>query len=69
MGLKRCDLYNFLALKGMRAQERLLQMLVNYWDPETKTFNLDGQPLRIEVENIYFLKGLSRWCEVFNLKS
>jgi hypothetical protein len=31
---------------------RLLQMLVNYWDPETKAFNLDGQPLMIEVDNI-----------------
>jgi hypothetical protein len=33
--LKICGLYKFWALKGMRAQVRLLQMLVNYWDPET----------------------------------
>jgi hypothetical protein len=69
MALKICGLYKFWALKGMRAQVRLLQMLVNYWDPDTETFNLDGQPLRIEVEDIYFLTGLSRRGEVVNLKS
>ena len=30
MALKICCLYNFWALKGMRAQVRLLQILVNY---------------------------------------
>jgi hypothetical protein len=28
--LKICGLYKFLSLKGMRAQVRLLQLLVNY---------------------------------------
>jgi hypothetical protein len=53
--LKRCGLYKFWSFKGMRAQVRLLQMLVNYWDLETKAFNFDGQPLRIEVDDIYFI--------------
>jgi hypothetical protein len=39
----------------MRAQVRLLQLLINYWDPETKAFNIDGKPLRIEVDDIYFI--------------
>jgi hypothetical protein len=69
MELRRCGIYKFWALKGMRAQVRLLQMLVNYWDPDTETFNLDGKPLRIEVEDIYFLTGLSCRGEVVNLKS
>jgi hypothetical protein len=30
MALRRCGLCKFWALKGMRAQVRLLQMLVNY---------------------------------------
>jgi hypothetical protein len=34
----------------MRDQVRLLQMIVNYWDLDTKDFNLNGKPLRIEVE-------------------
>jgi hypothetical protein len=69
MALKRCGLYKFWVLKGMRAQVRLLEMLVGYWDPESESFNLDGKPLRIEVEDIYFLTGLSHRGEVVNLKS
>jgi hypothetical protein len=69
MALKRCGLYKFWALKGMRAQVRFLEMLVGYWDPDSESFNLDGKPLRIEMEDIYFLTGLSRRGEVVNLKS
>ena len=47
MALKICGLYKFLALKGMREQMRLLEMLVDYWDPDNESFNLDGKPLRI----------------------
>jgi hypothetical protein len=67
--LKRCGLYSFWALKGMRAQVRLLEMLVGYWDPYRESFILDGQPLRIEVEDIYFLTILSRRGEVVDLNS
>ena len=42
--LKRCGLYNFWKLGGLRAQPRLLQMFVDYWDPDTKDFQLDGMP-------------------------
>jgi hypothetical protein len=44
-------------------------MLVNFWDPDTEAFNIDGKPLRIEVEDIYFITGLSRRGEVVNLKA
>jgi hypothetical protein len=67
--LKICGLYKFWALKGMRAQVRLLEMLVSYLDPDSERFILDGKPLRIEVEDIYFLIGLSRRGEVVDLKS
>jgi len=50
--LKMCGLYDFWDLKGMRAQVRLLEMLVGYWDPDSERFILDGQPLRIEVEDM-----------------
>jgi hypothetical protein len=52
MDLKICGLYKFWALKGMRDQVRLLKVLLDYWDPDSESFNLDGKPLRIEVENI-----------------
>jgi hypothetical protein len=45
--LKICGLYKFWALKGMRAQVRLLEMLVGYWDLDNESFILDGQPLMI----------------------
>jgi hypothetical protein len=48
---------------------RLLELLVDFWDPDSESFNFDGKPLRIEVEDIYFLTGLSRRGEVVNLKS
>jgi hypothetical protein len=69
MALKRCGLYNFWALKGKRAQVRLLQMLMDYWDPNSESFNLDGKTLMSEVEDIYILTGLSHRGEVVNLKS
>jgi hypothetical protein len=69
VALKICGLYNFWALKGMRAQVSLLEMLVGYWDPNSKRFILDRQPLRIELEYIYFLTGLSHQGEVVDLKS
>jgi hypothetical protein len=69
MALKRCGLYKFWVLKGMRAKVRLLKMLVGYWDPESESFNCDGKPLRIEVEDIYFLIELSQQGEVVNLNS
>jgi hypothetical protein len=53
--LKICGLYKFWDLKGMRAQVRLLQMMVNFWDSGTKAFNINQKPLRIEVKDIYFL--------------
>jgi hypothetical protein len=52
MALIICGIYKFLSLKGMRAQVRLLQMLVNYSDPDIEAFNVDGKPLRIEVKDI-----------------
>jgi hypothetical protein len=35
LSLNICGLYKFWALKRMRAQVRLLQMLVNFWDLNT----------------------------------
>ena len=43
----------------MRAKPRLLQMLVDYWDPDWKSFQIDGMSLTIEVEDIYFITRLS----------
>jgi hypothetical protein len=55
LSLKICGLYKFWALKGMRAQVILLQMMVNFWNSDTRAFNLDQKPFKIDVEDIYFL--------------
>ena len=44
-------------------------MLVDYWDPDSKSFRLDSMSLTIEVEDIYFITGLSRRGETVNLRA
>ena len=58
--LRACRLYKFWCLGGVRAKPRLLEMLVDYWDPDLESFRIDGMSLTIEVEDIYFITGLSR---------
>ena len=48
----------------MKANTRLLEMLLDYWNIEEDAFMIDQMPLRIEVEDIYFITGLSRRGEV-----
>ena len=67
--LRRCGLYKFWCLGGLRAKLGLLQMLVDYWDPYSESFRLDGMSLTIEVEDIYFITGLSRRGEMVNLRA
>ena len=67
--LRACGIYKFWCLGSLRAKTRLLQMLVDYWDPDSDSFHIDGMSLTIEVEDIYFITGLSRWGEVVNLRS
>jgi hypothetical protein len=44
----------------MRAQVRLLEYLVHMWDPDQQVFNVGAHTLSINIEEIYFLTGLSR---------
>ena len=54
-----CGLYKFWCLGGLRAKQTLLQMLVDYWYPHSESFHIDRMFLTIEVEDIYFITGLS----------
>ena len=67
--LQACGLYNFWCLGSLRAKPRLLQLLVDYSNPEYDTFQIDGMSLSVEVEDIYFITGLSRRGEMVNLRS
>ena len=44
-------------------------MPVDYWDPDSESFRVDGMSLTIEVEDIYFIIGLSRRGEMVNLRA
>ena len=50
--LRACGLYKFWCLGSLRTKPRLLQLLVDYWDPYSETFHIDGMSLSIEVEDI-----------------
>ena len=56
--LHACVLYKFWCLGSLRDKPRLLQMLVDYWDPDLEYFHIDGMSLTIEVEDIYCITGL-----------
>jgi hypothetical protein len=58
--LRYCGLLKYFYIPGMRAQVRLLEHLVRMWDPDQQVFNVDAHTLTIDIEDIYFLTGLSR---------
>ena len=51
----------------MRSETSLLQLLIGYWDPDRLQFIIDDEPLPFEVEDVYFLTGLSRQGREANL--
>lgn len=55
-----CGLLKFFKLPNMKANTHLLEMLIDYWDTEEEAFMIDQMLLRVEVEDIYFIMGLSR---------
>jgi hypothetical protein len=60
VALRNCGLLKYFRIPGMRAQVRLLEHLVRMWDPDQQVFNVGAHTLTIDVEDIYFLTGLSR---------
>ena len=55
--------------EGTLAQPRLLQMLIGYWDLDVESFNLDGQPPKILVDDINFIIVLPRRGEIVKLRA
>jgi hypothetical protein len=65
--LRDCGLLKYFRIPGMRAQVRLLEHLVRMWDPDQQAFNVCAHTLMIDIEDIYFLTGLSRWGSYVSL--
>jgi len=53
----------------MRVQNRLLQLLIGYWNLEVDTFMMDGESLTIEVDEINFITNLSQRGDMVNLST
>ena len=45
----------------MVSNEQLLEHILWMWNPEQQYFEVGAHILTVEVEDIYFLTGLSRW--------
>ena len=65
--LRQCGLLKYFQISSMRSETSLLQLLIRYWDPDYLLFMVDDEPLPLEVEDIYFLTGLSRRGREANL--
>ena len=61
-------LLKFFCTSPMRANVRLLEFMINYRDHDWGMFDLQGESLEINSEDIYFIAGLSRWGAPVNLE-
>jgi hypothetical protein len=57
--LQNYGLLKYFHIPGMRAQVRLLGYLVHMWDPDQQVFHVGVHTLSLDIEDIYFLTGLS----------
>jgi hypothetical protein len=58
--LRDCGLLKFFWILGMRAQVRLLEYLVHMWYVDQQVFHVGVHTLSLDIEDVYFLTGLSR---------
>src|SRR5882762_698630 len=58
--LQNCGLLKFFWTPSMVSHERLLEHILIMWNPEQQYFEVGAHILTVEVEEIYFLTGLSR---------
>ena len=54
------ELLKYFRVPGMKAYVRLLEYIIGMWDPNQQHFMVGIHTLSIEIEDIYFLTGLSR---------
>jgi hypothetical protein len=59
MALRQCGLLKCFRIQSMRAQLRLLEYLVHMWDVNKKEFRMGVHTLTLDINDMYFLTGLS----------
>ena len=65
--LRQCGLLKYFQISSMSLETSSLQLLIGYWDPDRLLFMVDDELLPLEVEDIYFLTGLSHRGREANL--
>ena len=59
--LRHFGLLKFFSTPSMVSHECLLEHILHMWNPKQQYFEVGAHVLIIEVEDIYFLTGLSIW--------
>ena len=57
--LRSCELLKFFKLQKMKSEVLLLEHIISLWDINEQGFRIGAQLLTIELEDVYFLTGLS----------
>ena len=58
--LRACGLLKFFKLQKMKREILLLEHMIGLWDVAEQGFRVGTQLLTIELEDVYFLTGLSK---------
>ena len=57
--LRECGVLKISRIPGMRSQLRSLEYMVHMWDVDQHIFHVGVHTLSLDIEDIYFLTGLS----------
>jgi hypothetical protein len=58
--LRACGLLKFFKLQKMKSEVLLLEHIIGLWDIAEQGFRIGTQLLTIDLEDVYFLTGLSK---------
>ena len=58
--LRECGFLKYFRVPEMKASVHLLEQKIHMWDPEQNNFVVGTHTLSIDIDDIYFLTGLSR---------
>ena len=67
VALQGCGLLKLFHVPSMRSHVRLLEYILRMWNPKKQYFEVGAHVLTVEVEDIYFLIGLSKRGEHISL--
>ena len=57
--VRECGLLKYFRVPGMKAYVCFLEHIIHMWDPDQQHFVVGTHTLSIDIDDIYFLTGLS----------